>query len=214
MRRIGRSLRSRQPGLRRPDRAVESEPRSVERHADDASIGGQARFCHQRAHVGMVVLNDDGFGVIVSPAPGQIVRVAVGHDRSWCDCVHVGEEFDRPLERLKGFDVAHVTDVLTHPGIPTVGDAERVLEFTTDGERRSDVRRQTHRQRRIAPRSSDRELARIDDAHHRVVARNMDRPIVGAERIGQRHEPSTRVVVVEHERFIADVAAGHHQQTG
>ena len=49
-------------------------------------------------------------------------------------------------------------------------------------------------------------------ADHRVVGADVDRPVVEQEQVGDPGEPLERVVVVERDRLVGDVAGGHHQR--
>ena len=53
-----------------------------------------------------------------------------------------------------------------------------------------------------------------EHAHDGVVGADRDRAVVDEQQVGDRAEPAQRLVVVEHDRLAAEVAAGHHQRRG
>jgi hypothetical protein len=66
------------------------------------------------------------------------------------------------------------------------GERERVLQVGADGEGRRYVHGQRHGQRRVSARAADRQFLPVDEAHHRVVARHVDRAVVGEPAVDER----------------------------
>ena len=58
------------------------------------------------------------------------------------------------------------------------GEAEGVLQVAADGEGGAHRQRQGERQRGVAARAADEQRFPVADAHHGVVARHLDRPVV------------------------------------
>ena len=74
------------------------------------------------------------------------------------------------------------------------------------------------RQRRIPAGSADRQLVGpvpvSDDAHHRVVARHLDRPVMVEDRVAERRKPVRGIVIGEADRLVGAVGTGQHQRVG
>ena len=95
------------------------------------------------------------------------------------------------------------------------GQTEGVLGLGAAAQRRPRHRyRQPYRRRCVAagPAQRHRRIAKGPD--HRVVRTDVDGPVVGEQRVGDRGEASHRVVVEIRERLVADVATGQHQRSG
>ena len=73
--------------------------------------------------------------------------------------------------------------------------------------------RQRHRLGRVAPGAAQHLGPGCGvGAHDRVVAADVDRPVVGEQPVDQRAEPGDGVVVVVGDRLVAEVAARHHER--
>ena len=53
---------------------------------------------------------------------------------------------------------------------------------------------------------------RPDHPHHRVVGARVDRPVVQQQQVGDPGQALERVLVLEGDRLVGDVAAGHHER--
>lgn len=138
----------------------------------------------------------------------------VGGEESGRDPGDAAQPVDRTAEGALGGEVVHVADVRGEPGPAALAQAEGVLQVTADGERGADRQREGDRQRSVPARTADRELLAVADPHHRVVARDVDRAVVGQPGVGERGEPDQRLGVVGDDRLAREVAAGQHQQPG
>lgn len=101
-------------------------------------------------------------------------------------------------------------------GRPTAAECERRLELAADGQTRlGEVDRQSDRLRGIPARPPDRRLAAAgpaDHPRHRVVAADVDRPVVGQEQVRDPTQPADGFVVAVGDRLVGPVPAGHHQR--
>ena len=104
--------------------------------------------------------------------------------------------------------------MLADPAVRARGDAEGGLQLAPDGERRRDRRRQGDGERRISARAPDWLLLAPGDPHDRVVAGELDRPVVGEEGVGEVAEAglglASAVQIGSSERLpdVATIACG------
>ena len=135
----------------------------------------------------------------------------VGHGL-WLDA----EEGSHALDHLAvgdiGLQVRQVADVRAHEGVRPARQTDGALELGAAGQDGPRLERQPHRERRVAARTPDRQLAPRREAGHRVVAADVDRPVVEQEGVGDPAEPRERVGVVGGDGLLAPVAARHHER--
>ena len=205
-----------QQELTAPDRAVVAVAGAVERDAEDRACpaGRVRRATTRRARGGAgraAAAARRAAGVPLGPRPGQVGRVGVGGDRPRARGGAASSAARPPGSKARSrVEAAHVADVRR---------AERVR-------RRRRCRRcsSARRRRRASPagrvrappatartRASGGSAVRAPSKHPHdaVVARHVDRPVVGEHRVGQPGQPSRGVEVVEAQRLVADVRTRH-----
>jgi hypothetical protein len=103
--------------------------------------------------------------------------------------------------------------MMAEEAVAPVAQREGRLELPThrQGGHRQPVR-QPQRQRRQSARSPPRDRSAVDHPHHRVIAAQVDRPVVGQEAIGHPRQPAARVAIFVGDRIVDPVAGGHHQR--
>ena len=94
------------------------------------------------------------------------------------------------------------------------GQAERGLELAADRQGRHRGEGQANRKGGVAPRSAQGHLAPCVDPDDRVVARDVNGPVVQQPRVGDGGKAPPGIVVVEADGLVGQVAARHHQQAG
>src|SRR5262249_13112752 len=89
----------------------------------------------------------------------------------------------------EGVVMIEVADVMTEERIPIPAERESRLELSAERERRVGARdRQADRAGGIASRAPDGQLGPGDDPRDRVVAPQVDRPVVEEEEVGDAGE--------------------------
>ena len=201
--------------LATPDGAVVAVTRAVEGEADHRFVGRMAVLRHGRGDVRVMVLDLDQRAVVVvpvGPARAAIARMPVADQHLGLHRGHPDQVPVRLVEGLQGGQVVHVPDVTAHPGQPPVADAEGVLQVTADGQRRGHRHREGDGHRGIAAGAADRKLITVDDPQHRVVAGDLDPPVVAQPGVGQVGQPFARLLIVGDDGFAGSIATGHHQR--
>jgi hypothetical protein len=205
-----------QQELAAPDRPVGAVPGAVERDPDQL-LAQPAVLGQQRHHMRVVVLDEvqrwlaGAARVPLGPVAGSVGRVQVGRDHLRGCPVHGRELRDHPVEGAQRRQVAHVADVSGAEGAVVVGEAARVFRLPADREHRRQRPPEPHRERRVTPRAPDRQLAVGQHPDDGVVARHVDRAVVGEHRVGQEGQLACRLPVVEDDRLVANVRAGQNQ---
>ena len=112
----------------------------------------------------------------------------------------------------EGLVVVEIADVMAEERMTSPAHRERRLQLAAQGERRCAAGdRQGDRSWRIAPRAANRQLDPGDEPRHRVVATEMNRPVVHEEEIGDPRQAFERIAVLVGDRLVGSIAAGHHQ---
>ncbi len=165
----------------------------------------------------MVVLDepqrDAGLGrPALGPPAGEVAGVQVGDDGLRLDAGKRRQGVGDPGQQLQRLEVGGVADVLAHPGPATGGQAERRLELAADGQQRRRGERQANGQRRVAAAAPHRLRGAVDDPHHRVIARVVDRAVVVQPRVGDPRQARIGLGGLGGERLVAEVAGGEHER--
>ncbi len=161
--------------------------------------------------MGVVVLHADRLELLVErPFRREILGVEVVGDRLRLDPEHREVELDVGEKGAVGELGVEIAEVGREERVGPPGEAEGALELGADGEdwRRGGDRQPGRRPRRVAARAPQRE----GRAHDRVLAAAVDRAVVAEEGVGDRAEPLACLGVVEGDRLVAHVAAGHHER--
>ena len=117
------------------------------------------------------------------------------------------------LEGSEGVVMIEVAQVMAEERMPAAAQGERRLELTADGQDRPRaLERQFDRLRRVAARPPQRQFLSVDDPRHRIVAADVDRPIVSQKQIGDAGQPGDGVVILVGDRLVGTVAAGHDER--
>ncbi len=108
----------------------------------------------------------------------------------------------------RAFARIEIAEVLAHHHLAAERQRDGALELPAEREHARRGRPgEPERQRREAARATEDHRAPRPDAHHRVVDRPHDRPIVDEEQVGDVAEPRERLVVVDADRLLGEVAA-------
>jgi len=145
--------------------------------------------------------------------PGRnILRMTIVYDQGVLDLhpVHRGQVAHRLRERLIGFDVFEVADVLTDESLPVHHERNRVLQVRSQRQHRPRRRNPRHRPRRIPARPPQDRAVSYD----RVVDAPRDRPLTDQERVRDPRQPVECVTVLVRDRFVGSVRGRHHQRIG
>lgn len=131
-----------------PDRPVGPVPGAVESDSQHGVVTAQPVFAHHRRDMGVMVLDGPHRAVArmsAGPFGGSVARMRI---RGELTRAHAGQFLEMAfggVEGSQGRQIVHITDVLTQPGIPSLGDSAGVLEVGAHGERRRDRCRQGQR---------------------------------------------------------------------
>src|SRR5512143_296232 len=101
--------------------------------------------------------------------------------------------------------------MVTEKGVTLARDAEGVLQFCTRRQDRRYSKGQLHWVWSITARATDGEFLTLKDAHHRIIAANVNITIVQQEGIGQGCQAIQCIVIVRGDGFFAKVATGHDE---
>ena len=199
--------------LAAPERAVGAVPDAVE--ADRQHRLGAAVLDETRRGVGVVVLHSDRRQPeLEGELRRQVLRMEVVGDDLGHDPVQPGKVVDRLEERPVRRQVLEVADVMAGDDVAALGDGDGALQLRTDGEHggRRGVEGQRQRLRRVAARPTQQLDPAAGGTGDRVVAADVDRAVVGQQAGDHRAEAVDGVGVVVGDRFVAEVAARHHQR--
>ena len=125
------------------------------------------------------------------------------------DVEHREIELDVGAERAIGELAFEIAEVRREEGFAAADDAEGALQFGAGGEDRGPrFDGEWQGPGREAARAPDRERGTDD----RVLAPPVDRSVVAEERVRDAVQARARVAVVEGDRLVRPVAAGHHER--
>ena len=111
------------------------------------------------------------------------------------------------------FVILKVAEMVREECVAFSSQSEGCLQLTTQRQDRHRTwQRELDRRGRVASRPPQRQLAPRDDPCHRIVAAEMNRPVVRQEEVGDAGQPRDRVFVLVGDRLIGRVAAGHDQR--
>ena len=129
------------------------------------------------------------------------------------DAVEPAQVIDGLEERLVRREVLEVADVMAHHHVGAERHGDRGLELGADRQdrpsRAADERQRLGRHAPRARRTWVRPSPR--GAHDRVVAPDVDRPVVAEHAVDEAGEADARIVVRVGDGLVAEVAARHHQ---
>ena len=103
--------------------------------------------------------------------------------------------------------------MMAHESVPPPAQRKGSFQLAAHGQHRLLGRRTaSDRPRRVTARTPQRQLGAVHHPRHRIVAADMDRPIVEQKQIGNAGQAFHGIGVIDGNRFIGTVAAGHHQR--
>ena len=146
-------------------------------------------------HVG----NASALGLLSRPASRQVARMRVAHDGRGGNALHGCERLRCPCQHGQRLEVLGVTDVLAHPCVPALGDGDDGLELPTDGEDGWRLDGKGDRKGCETAGTTNWLQATWGGTHHRVVARDVNAPVVVHEDVSESAEPVLRFLGSEHE---------------
>jgi hypothetical protein len=195
--------------LAAPDRAVGPVSKAVEGDPDHGCVDSVVRQAGHDVRVVMLhadQVDADEFHRVLG---GEIFRVQIVRHHLRLDVEQFGEMLDAGGERAQRLVVLQIPDVLRQERVVLLQQAECVLQFGSAGQHRTvGPPCQAHGLRHVTTRPPDH--ARRPD--HRVVGTDVDRAIVGEERVRDVLEPFERVVVLVRDRLVRDVPAREHDR--
>ncbi len=143
------------------------------------------------------------------PLRGEIVGVKiVGDDLgvNFQDALHVLDGF---LKKIVAFEIFKIADVLAEERFGATNNADRVFQFATNGENRFGFMFEGNGHRNKATRAAKHLSTCAEWANHGIVTAAENVAIVDEISIGDALEAPDRFVVVDGDRFFAEVRAGH-----
>jgi hypothetical protein len=212
-------------GIRRTDKyftapysSVRAVPGAVHGQTDYRAV--KPVFREDAGDVGVVVLNADRDYILRRPAASQTfkvfrgkeIRVKVAGVYLGLDVEHLREMFHGLMEKCQSMRPLEVPDVLAHESSPAIEQAESIFELSAESKDRRRISLHDNRNRRIPPRPPDKHRLSTHTVDNRIVAADVDFPVMHEKRIRYVPETFTRFVVIFTDRFIAQVCAGHHER--
>ena len=116
-------------------------------------------------------------------------------------------------EEIIGGPVFQIADVLAHKGLLAPGQTDRVFQFGPTGQYRRHVVLQKHGNRHVAPGTPNGAHVAGTVANDGVVAAQNNLTVVNEKIIGNLSQPPERFNVVDGDRLLAQIGAGHHQSS-
>ncbi len=194
-----------------PDRSIRTEARAVQ--SDTDRVAFDAVFDHAAHDMGMVMLDAD-FSTILERKGvlgGEIVRMKIVDDRPGFDREEPLEMGDALLEGGQGLEIFEISDMVAHEGIALSGETEGIFQLGSTGQHALHREGELDRKRNIASRPSEERGPPFHHPGDRIVASDVNLAIVQKEVIRDLCEPDQSFFVLVSDRFVADVAARHHQ---
>ncbi len=202
--------------LAAPDRAVGAVAGAVEGHPDDRAVrpvvgqaGGDVRVVVLDAgqlhagelgagqlHAGQLGVSEILVRKIDRVLGGQVLGMQVVGDHLGPDVEQPPEVLDPLGERAQRLGVLQVPDMVRHERVVLLGQAERVLQLGPAGQDRpGEPDAHAERFRHVAAGPPDHRLPAAEGPHDRVVGPDLDRAVVGEERVCDPGEPLRRLPV-------------------
>ncbi len=206
-------LQVRDEELSAPKRPVGAVTEAVEREPEDRRR--HAVLGHARGDVRMVMLHGDRRQIDVACVlRRQILGVQVVRHDLGNDAVQRAKMCDRLFERPPRREVLEVADVVARHDLGPLRDGDRALELRADGEDLHRCRdRQAHRLRCVTAGAAEELHATAGGTRDRVVAPNVNRPVMREESVREHAQPRDRIVVGVGDRLVAEVPARAHDRS-
>ena len=201
--------------LAAPDRSVAPEAGAVESDADDRLL--QAVLGHATGQVGVMMLHRNQPDSLVTGPTNRVSRrgvvgMKIVGDSSRLDVECLLVQADVSLEGAECLVMVEVAHVVAEDRMVTAAQPEHPLQLTSDRENGDRaVRGQSDRLRCVATGTADRHLLACGDSSHRVVAADVDWPVVYQQHVRDRPQPLDRILDLIGDRLVRPVSAGHHQ---
>src|SRR5215210_4509894 len=175
--------------LSAPDGPVRPVAGAVKGDPDHTLFCGTLVVGEAARDVRLVVLYPDsresGLLQLAGVFGGEVFGMEVVGYQLWAHVEEPAVVLDSFPERSQRLVVLHVPDVVAHEGVVVFGQAERVLEFSTAGQRvPGEVCGQPERCRGVASGATDRVRSSSGRADYGVVAAHVDLTVVDEEVVG------------------------------
>src|SRR5215212_8441316 len=203
--------------LSAPDGSVCTVAGPVEGNPDHVLFSGTFVVSEAARDVRVVVLDADsresGFLELTGVLGGQVLGMEVVGNQFRTNVEEPAVVLDSFPERLQRLVVLHVPDVVAHEGMAVSGQAERILELSTTGQRvPGDLCGQPERSRGVATGATDGVWSFSGCTDHSVVAAHVDLPVVDQEVVGDLAQLVQRFLVPICDGLVRVVAAGHDER--
>src|SRR5208283_3716690 len=145
------------------------------------------------------------------PSGGEVVGMEVIGDDLRPDLENPLQMFDSFVEKTITFRVLQISDVLAQEGVLSFGEADGVLEFAADGQHRRLIVFQENRHRNKTSGTPQLPGNAACNSHFGTVAAQQDVTVVHEEVVGEAIQSIDCFSIINRDRLLALVAAGHHQ---
>ena len=194
-----------------PYLSVGAEAGAIEGKANHAAF--EMVLDHAAGDVSVMVLHADQLHSTLpqSPFGRKVIRVQIIGDDLRLDFKNAFEVLDGLVEEGITFDIFQIANVLAQERMLALGEADGVLKFASHGQHRREIvfEEDWNRDKPARTPQLSRDPAR--NPHHRIIAAEQDVAIVDEEAIGKSVQPMECFKIIDGNRFLAQVAAGHHQ---
>src|ERR1017187_5020153 len=194
-----------------PDFSIGAVARSIQGEADHPAFKVILR--HTTGNVCVVVLHANQLrsALFERPSGGEVVGMEVVGDDLRSNLENPLQMLDSFVEKAIAFCVLQISDVLAQESVLSFGEADGVLEFASDGQDRRLVVFQENRHRNKTSGTPQLPGNAACNSHHGIVAAQQDVTVVHEEVVGEAIQAIDCFSIVNRDRLLALVAAGHHQ---
>ena len=142
----------------------------------------------------------------------QVVRMSIGCQIGRGMFIKPGQAVNCLPESILGCFSFQVTDMLTDECLLPDRRRDGVFEVRPHRQGRGESVRQHYRQGRIAPGAAQQQLPAGHQSHDRIVDMAADWAVVHQEQLGNTLQPPQRVLFIDADRLVGNVAAGGHHR--
>src|ERR1035437_9159366 len=168
---------------------------------------------HATGDVRVVVLHANQLRstLLQRPLGGEVVGMKIVGDDLRLDFENPLQMHDRFVEKSITFHVLQISDVLAQESVLSFGEADGVFEFASDGQHRRLIVLQENRYRNKTAGTPQLPCDAASNSHHGIVAAQQDVTVMHQEVVGESVQSIHRFSILNCDRLLAQVAAGHHQ---
>src|SRR5271165_6345554 len=130
----------------------------------------------------------------------------------WCYLQDALQMLDGLFEKAIALRILEIPYMLREKGVPAVGQADGVLQFTTNGQHRWHILAQENRNRHKPARAPQLSRPPAGDPRHGVVAAQQNVAVVKEEAVGQLAQPANCLIIGNAYRLLAQVGTSHDQR--